>query len=1069
MKVSDIQWNSTVIEFSYTDEEVKELPVESEVVVDYDSNFDKFFIAVDNKIFYLIPSVSGKGALEKLVKDVDKRERISWILDITEKTISVKFIPFNSAIFLNAFQSLQIEVSNSVVQQLKKSTSLEALSVLENQFLYKNVNDEKVIFVIGINEFDSHKNEKAFTIISNNKRLTVSKVNDKLVAVNIARQRGDVYSPISAFYGNISFVASGEAAEISEACSKQLENTLSADGYLSMWNEYNQLERLLVMQESLDYGHAQYDDYTVEIHDNIIYKFKVSNCKFQNIDEGVELDVTTDDRITEINPKEILDGTAQEDIAGNYVGEFIKHENGIVYVVDKKNDSPNNKIPKKGYLFKSVQGDRKRLRRRDDAKKAIASGTAPISNLGMLINTGVSANKSSHNYPAITPELKRKLKTRNGEEIKFNEQQEHAIKIALNTPDIALIQGPPGTGKTTVIKAIVSRFEEIYKKENNGDFPKILVTSFQHVAVDNAIKGINFSGLPANRFGGKRGEENPQKMVISRWLKDNCAAIDEYASQHTVPEVHAAIEDIKNRVFVWKCTGQDVGAGIDILKEKLSESQFYLSDALRNRIQHLIASRPTETTNVAGTFEDDTRDEFLTALNRLRLTDIAFSDDGLSNLRDFVDDFELGFFDDICKDVKLPECINQVIISKGTDQKAFEEYATFVRELLEKYSPKEVAPVEFNLLEEVENCLNDLIVETRKYLLNKIENIEEAKCEILLQYKDELLFGNAEQIIRDYADIFASTCQQSAPYKDQTPSEYDLVIVDEAARANPLDLFIPMSMAKKIILVGDQKQLPHMIEPSVKKQIQAASEDKLKLYEESFFEYLFNKLKEDGDDLSPFAKACTLTQQYRMLPEISDFVSSAIYEDKLKCGLSNEKVAENQILVPDYNNKSVVWVNVGLDKGTEQDGISKSRESEVTAIFDEIRKIVKVSDKIKSIGIITFYKKQMEDIKSELESNISKTVRDEIEFEIGTVDAFQGKEYDVVFLSCVRSNELPMEDLKKKVGFLRDDNRLCVALSRGRNLLVGIGDEETVSHVDILNNFISYCKTEKGCYCGNSR
>ena len=111
----------------------------------------------------------------------------------------------------------------------------------------------------------------------------------------------------------------------------------------------------------------------------------------------------------------------------------------------------------------------------------------------------------------------------------------------------------------------------------------------------------------------------------------------------------------------------------------------------------------------------------------------------------------------------------------------------------------------------------------------------------------------------------------------------------------------------------------------------------------------------------------------------------------------------------------------------------------------------------------------MEDIKSELESNISKTVRDEIEFEIGTVDAFQGKEYDVVFLSCVRSNELPMEDLKKKVGFLRDDNRLCVALSRGRNLLVGIGDEETVSHVDILNNFISYCKTEKGCYCGNSR
>ena len=58
--------------------------------------------------------------------------------------------------------------------------------------------------------------------------------------------------------------------------------------------------------------------------------------------------------------------------------------------------------------------------------------------------------------------------------------------------------------------------------------------------------------------------------------------------------------------------------------------------------------------------------------------------------------------------------------------------------------------------------------------------------------------------------------------------------------------------------------------------------------------------------------------------------------------------------------------------------------------------------------------------------------------------------------------------MKKKVGFLQDTNRLCVALSRGKNLLVGVGDSATVSHVDILNDFVSYCKTEKGCYLGNT-
>jgi len=42
---------------------------------------------------------------------------------------------------------------------------------------------------------------------------------------------------------------------------------------------------------------------------------------------------------------------------------------------------------------------------------------------------------------------------------------------------------------------------------------------------------------------------------------------------------------------------------------------------------------------------------------------------------------------------------------------------------------------------------------------------------------------------------------------------YDTVVVDEAARANPLDLFIPLAKAKRrIILVGDHRQLPHIID-----------------------------------------------------------------------------------------------------------------------------------------------------------------------------------------------------------------------------------------------------------------
>ena len=65
----------------------------------------------------------------------------------------------------------------------------------------------------------------------------------------------------------------------------------------------------------------------------------------------------------------------------------------------------------------------------------------------------------------------------------------------------------------------------------------------------------------------------------------------------------------------------------------------------------------------------------------------------------------------------------------------------------------------------------------------------------------------------------AATCQTCLDLRDGINKTYDLVIVDEAARANPLDLFIPMSMGKKIILVGDHKQLPHMLEPDVLKML----------------------------------------------------------------------------------------------------------------------------------------------------------------------------------------------------------------------------------------------------------
>ena len=90
---------------------------------------------------------------------------------------------------------------------------------------------------------------------------------------------------------------------------------------------------------------------------------------------------------------------------------------------------------------------------------------------------------------------------------------------------------------------------------------------------------------------------------------------------------------------------------------------------------------------------------------------------------------------------------------------------------------------------------------------------------------------------------------------------------------------------------------------------------------------------------------------------------------------------------------------------------------------------------------------------------------------VGTVDAFQGKEFDIVFLSVTRSNTIPAEtddDYRRKFGHLVVANRLCVAMSRQRQLLVAVGDQAMFrtdaarAAVPGLTRFLELCGGEDG-------
>jgi superfamily I DNA and/or RNA helicase len=95
-----------------------------------------------------------------------------------------------------------------------------------------------------------------------------------------------------------------------------------------------------------------------------------------------------------------------------------------------------------------------------------------------------------------------------------------------------------------------------------------------------------------------------------------------------------------------------------------------------------------------------------------------------------------------------------------------------------------------------------------------------------------------------------------------------------------------------------------------------------------------------------------------------------------------------------------------------------------------------------NIGVLSFYKSQILNIQERAKQSFSSEQLANVEF--GTVDSFQGKEFDVVILSATRSNDLERTDsnVRKIFGFLTSENRLHVAFSRAQRLLIVCGDSE---------------------------
>ena len=281
--------------------------------------------------------------------------------------------------------------------------------------------------------------------------------------------------------------------------------------------------------------------------------------------------------------------------------------------------------------------------------------------------------------------------------------------------------------------------------------------------------------------------------------------------------------------------------------------------------------------------------------------------------------------------------------------------------------------------------------------------------------------------ILDRAQVLCCTCI-GVGHQLLDGRRFSRVLLDEATQATEPASLVPLVRgARQIVLVGDHRQLP----PTV---ISRRAENG------GLRRSLFERLVAMG--IEPML----LDTQYRMHPAISDFPNRTFYEGRLVDGITAADRPNPAGLLWNDWEVPMAFLPVNGDELLSPDGASKENPAEAGWVATILENLLQAGDLEEAdIGIITPYAGQVRAIRDALpERNDS--------VEVHTVDGYQGREKEVIIFSCVRSNS------DGTVGFLSDERRLNVALTRAKRGLIVIGDPDTLRNDETWASWLDYIR-----------
>ena len=437
-----------------------------------------------------------------------------------------------------------------------------------------------------------------------------------------------------------------------------------------------------------------------------------------------------------------------------------------------------------------------------------------------------------------------------------------------------------------------------------------------------------------------------------------------------------------------------------------------------------------------------------------------------------LDEYFVSFYTDKLNGVALPE----------TETKKFAGIRKYIKEEKQKF---EEYKADFKKLQNIYTSLSTYL-EDRKLFVSAQRST----------YTNELLKRNANVFgitctsnpFFDMSKIFSEGDENAAPINienvDIRRMDFDVVIIDEVSKATPIEMLIPIVYGKSVVLVGDQRQLPPIFKyrdstfndrtPEEKKgMLQGWDLSQYReMVESSLFEEMFNDLSRNR---------AMLTKQYRFNESIMKCVN-IFYDGKLKLGAGQEQNNKRQhyldISVSNFKEQMVPifcrnhstywfdsqkWADGSIAYAERRDDESSYRNPLEVCLTIELLlllekgygdlkkenpeeyKMATSDGKMPSVAVLSMYGKHISSIRDELRARKIETKNfKNIRVDISTVDNYQGREQDIVLINMVDNNKNG-EPSK----FLRKFNRINVAISRARTMLIMVGSKDYYNNVKV--------------------